>query len=47
MICTKLLLKNSKKIEDNNGNTPEHCAFFFVRIDIYNQIATSDIKEFN
>ena len=47
MICTKLLLKNSKKIEDNNGNTPEHCAFFSGRIDIYNQIATSDIKEFN
>ena len=47
MMCTILLLKNRNKIRDLKGNTPEHYAFFGGRIDIYNQIATSDIKEFN
>ena len=47
MLCTKLLLKNRNKIPDINGNKPEHYAFLAGRIDIYNQITTSDIKEFN
>ena len=47
MICTKLLLKNRNKYSDKNGNTPEHYAFFSGRIDIYNLITSSDIKEFN
>ena len=47
MIITKLLLKNRNRIKDRNGNIPEHYAFFSGRIDIYNQIASSDIKEFN
>ena len=46
MICTKLLLKNSKKIEDNNGNTSEHYAFFLERINIYIKINIFYIKEF-
>ena len=47
MMCTKLLLNHRKRNIDSNGNSPEHYAFYSGRIDIYNQIATSDIKEFN
>ena len=47
-MCTKLLLKYSKKLKDLNGNLPEHYALFGGRIDIYNLISSSssDIKEF-
>ena len=47
MMCAKLLLNYRKRNIDLNGNSPEHYAFFAGRIDIYNQIASSDIKEFN
>ncbi len=46
ILCTKLMLKNRKIIKDLNGKTPEHYAFLGGRIDIYNLITTSDIKEF-
>ena len=41
------MLKYRNRIKDLNGNTPEHYAFLGGRIDIYNLISTSDIKEFN
>ena len=47
IMCTKLLLKNRNMIKDINGNLLQHYAFFGGRIDIYNLIARSDIKEFN
>ena len=47
MMCTKLLLNYKKRNIDLYGNSPEHYAFLAGRIDIYNQVATSDIKEFN
>ena len=40
------MLKNRNSIKDLNGKTPEHYAFLGGRIDIYNQISKSDIKEF-
>jgi ankyrin repeat protein len=40
------MLKNRKTIKDLNGKTPEHYAFLGGRIDIYNLISTSDVKEF-
>ena len=49
LICTKLLItniNNIKKTRDFNLNTPEHIAFFSGRIDIYNYISKTDIKEF-
>ena len=48
IMCTKLLLKYSKKLKDLNGNLPEYYALFGGRIDIYNLISSSssDIKEF-
>ena len=47
ILCTKLMLKHRNRIKDLNGNTPEHYAFLGGRIDIYNLITSSDIKEFN
>lgn len=47
ILCTKLMLKNEKRTKDLNGYTPEHYAFLGGRIDIYNLISKSDIKEFN
>ena len=46
ILCTKLIMKYGKKIKDSNGNLPEHYSLFGGRIDIYNLISNSDIKEF-